>query len=818
MSNRKWFIEDAERCTKLTKTNIRLLLDTITAPADLQALFLVLKNLPAIFTLAEKNCLFLEEDDLIESTLKPCRQICKTLLEKEEEFKANHLLSHLFHQEGKTTSEHFDDKKESHPLYCCLGHGIDDDSLNNRYNHLLAQVFLASRSIQKTDPKGLLKLFEAFRGVRFLSQEDNSAQLISIPSDPLPPAEFFKLITRITNAPRLQAASNILKKARFGFGKKRRKQNTSPTNPNLEKDPDQPEVNDSGVLWTGVESSQKLVLSDTEAEEYKSHGGAGGELVSPKDSIPVPAHNERIYSGPTLRELAFQAKQRSNQLAISNQLSPWSWNELNQYDVSIFLKYLGGELSSGALDSKKERQARLLLCIIFWTSSSLERAWNLPLFLSGEPKSTSAEGLYWQEGEKPLLRLSSPGATLHARNQKKKFRQAHQVIRFSHVPLANLACESFRPWINQSHQASSVKQLFNLADQNDADPIDAQRTNISTVLKRLNSKFGCRLSVGRTSHYLLNSLARYPGEDLPSAMLFFGLNDKTAVTRMHYTVAPLLRLEKSYRKFCSQQLSKLGTTVSFPAPFPTNKPGDNLGTPFCPTPATIQKLVQRLQDSIDLSRRNKKSFSSVAHLHNHFAIYTTLFIAFATGYRAIQDPSFKEEEIDQGTGLAMISDKDNDDYYNCRKVWIADACLEQISNYRSHLVALFDFLGPTSPPIYNLIKDHSSSGRPLKLFFLTQNLEKAEVLRPGLLGDILFSHYDYDLPINANRHYLKTELLASGCSPEILEAFLGHWELGQEPWNGLSNLSPQVFRTQIKKHLRPLLKRDGWRAIKGLAG
>ena len=111
----------------------------------------------------------------------------------------------------------------------------------------------------------------------------------------------------------------------------------------------------------------------------------------------------------------------------------------------------------------------------------------------------------------------------------------------------------------------------------------------------------------------------------------------------------------------------------------------------------------------------------------------------------------------------------------------------------------------------------SAPGSPLTLFYLHHDLEQIEMLRPGVLKKQLFRMHGYDLPVNANRHYLQGELMASGCSPELIEAFLGHWGIGQEPWSRQSGLHPLHYREELQKHLEPIIHRDGWVAVEGFA-
>jgi hypothetical protein len=71
------------------------------------------------------------------------------------------------------------------------------------------------------------------------------------------------------------------------------------------------------------------------------------------------------------------------------------------------------------------------------------------------------------------------------------------------------------------------------------------------------------------------------------------------------------------------------------------------------------------------------------------------------------------------------------------------------------------------------------------------------------------------VPCNVNRSYLRNRLRAFGCSGEIVNYVLGHWENGEEPFGLYATLSPLDYRDAIAAPLQTLLAEDGWRCIQG---
>lgn len=56
---------------------------------------------------------------------------------------------------------------------------------------------------------------------------------------------------------------------------------------------------------------------------------------------------------------------------------------------------------------------------------------------------------------------------------------------------------------------------------------------------------------------------------------------------------------------------------------------------------------------------------------------------------------------------------------------------------------------------------------------------------------------------------MRTELLTRGCATEAVDAYMGHWNMGEEPWATHSSFSFQQYRDEMEKFLVPLLDEIG---------
>jgi hypothetical protein len=245
------------------------------------------------------------------------------------------------------------------------------------------------------------------------------------------------------------------------------------------------------------------------------------------------------------------------------------------------------------------------------------------------------------------------------------------------------------------------------------------------------------------------------------------------------------------------------------------------GTPYRPTRKAVCALVSGLIEQTAVHLANIVGRDGIIAFHNSIMRYTAIMFAFSTGFRAVTSPLLPPAQIDEDTGFAVISDKDGSDYYNARIVWLPPVCIKQYRLYFDHLEALLPKLEHLDLELFYQLKDLLTQDYPadrLPLFFLLDRQGESQKITPTDLWKNIRENLQYDLPANASRHYLRSNLLEKGCPPEVISAFMGHWERGQEPWGRNSALCPLSYSTVLSKFLIPLLDEVGWTPIQGLQG
>lgn len=69
------------------------------------------------------------------------------------------------------------------------------------------------------------------------------------------------------------------------------------------------------------------------------------------------------------------------------------------------------------------------------------------------------------------------------------------------------------------------------------------------------------------------------------------------------------------------------------------------------------------------------------------------------------------------------------------------------------------------------------------------------------------------LPANAHRRFMRTELREARCSPDYVNAFMGHASYGEEPWSRYSSLSSKQYRNMMAQYLEPIMRELGFTPI-----
>jgi len=324
---------------------------------------------------------------------------------------------------------------------------------------------------------------------------------------------------------------------------------------------------------------------------------------------------------------------------------------------------------------------------------------------------------------------------------------------------------------------------------------DTLRHNLKALLAELDPTG--RLTETKLGRFMFNRLLQECNGDICAASMLAGEEHPLARVRLFYSVIPVKELQQKYLNATAELVARLPAAADkqYSAQQPVFDGGEHhVGSRLCPTLDTVKHVIAKLKRAIEVSAQG----DDIIDHHNLYTLFTVWHFAFSTACRAIETPYLPLSEIDLVTGIGLLSDKDDGSGYKSRLIWLPPAIIAQMQLYEMHqceLLAQFPGLvAKDNPPVFFLER-----GRGDRL--------QSEMIRPKSMQPIMEKFLPY--PANFHRRFMRTELLARGCPSEIVDAWMGHWHMGEEPWALHSSFSFQAYRDELEKYLIPLLDEIG---------
>lgn len=226
-------------------------------------------------------------------------------------------------------------------------------------------------------------------------------------------------------------------------------------------------------------------------------------------------------------------------------------------------------------------------------------------------------------------------------------------------------------------------------------------------------------------------------------------------------------------------------------------------SPLCPTLGSIIKMVKESKSAI----KSAKDSGEILNVHNMMTYYTAQMFAYGTGVRAICSPLACLTAFDSATKTVVISDKDGDDFYNSRLCILPKLVCQQLEAYQKHVEQLKN-------TTYFLAINKNSLIDITDYFYLDKDLHSVEI-KPSLSFELQASFLN--LPMNTNRRFIRTYLMQKGVRGELINAFMGHWGAGQEPWGKFSTCSPIELLEMVAPNINDMLNELSFTIERGLA-
>ncbi len=804
----------------LHEEDIESLFKLIGANTDLSGFLQVSKNLLEILPLLLK----------IDRIYWGNMQIKKWLLICQHILKEENALSKKINNFDKSSKKELIGSITDYPLYSTLWHYTPEKKQSATYYHLQAH-FLNSYRFFCQDGVLLEKYDSIIHAASLVIRKIQSNLLILLAQSHLTTHEYLYFIKNLkvrSDEKNLQEVQTLERMFLYATGKK----DTSTRNRNeiersqvitakkimISFDSDQDKTHD---IKTIIKHSN---LKKAEALEFYLQGNAQDENFAGPTFI---ADTEPVHTNESLSESLKKAKGRSRSLSTNNQNLPIQWERLNIHDVIYLYKSLQ-ELSHHNVDNlqlnisfEKRQELISLIVIMHFTATPIERALQTKIYrsLRDIPLIVKPSDIYYCVNEQ-LWVIALP--ELHQRKKASATWENYLVKTDSYICLpATAPSPLLNYWVKKQTKGIKSHPRPMFSDTN------KQLVNhLKLFIKATNKNHNCRITPLRISRHIFHLLLDRTG-DIAETCFMTGALPLTGQKAALYYYAPKEKtLHEKYHSLCNGLKRTINRSINdnILSSRALEYPRINkcIGSQICPVDLTVKYMIKDLLAKVDYYKKKYSNPSYVVDFHNAYTSYCVMLFGFITGYRAVKDPFYSIDELDWDSDFVVISDKDSDDYYNSRIVLVTELCKSQVMEYINHREALIERLILINPKLANEIRlsavefpyfKKMGKGQIPFFFFLNSDDNFKNIKSSTLQANIEWS---YVLPLNANRHYSRTQLRQLKVPAELVDAFMGHWEVGQEPFGKFSTLSPSDYKRYLKKPLEKLTNKAGWILKKGL--
>jgi hypothetical protein len=385
--------------------------------------------------------------------------------------------------------------------------------------------------------------------------------------------------------------------------------------------------------------------------------------------------------------------------------------------------------------------------------------------------------------------------------------------------------------------AERIRMTSDGAETGDSVPLVRNRTKVLEALAQwcadVNGRRGTRWTLHRISRYFPWRAAASGELDPVSVALVRGRTDLTSATQAYYQQSDLALLQRRcmlfWRPVIEAALAEFPNTspawlaTPWPAQNSLDLPnsGPGIGSKKVPTREAVRQIVRWLRDRLKKASKLRGGWDDVVRYHNAYTLYSLHYLLWALGARAVREPIADLRLIEPAYNLFLLCDKSAGDLYSTRLVWAPDDFVRHFQNYRAHLLAFSERLMSHLPDEYDRYqrtfaywRGGDNAGVPpegIKSLFIEvlqgvfHPLSAETATGPRMPAELR-------LPANCSRHYLRTYLVEARCPSDMIDAQLGHWYHGREPWGASSSLAPADFALVMRSYLASFARRLGLRA------
>lgn len=533
---------------------------------------------------------------------------------------------------------------------------------------------------------------------------------------------------------------------------------------------------------------------------------------------------------------ALAARSRNKHLATQAQMFRWRYGALTFEQVKWLNEKLRADSSANKSQGRRERlEIALILLVMLWTGSDLERVLELSFDPPDNELMKTRLGFYdfgtgevenryeWRFDSLRPKYFSSP-----------TYDEELTRPRIQSFWLPDVTGVVHYLGLYKKHVRKNKKNRLFLRKAKDYEKL------LKEYLTELNKDpIGEGITLTKVAGFLFHHITGETG-DVTVAAFITGKPHHLVNTSIFYTTPKLDYLRATYTTAIRPILELCD--ISQDVEICKAKDAEmSVGARQCVSLDAYREAILKVQGDLK-SAACYFNWPGFVDFHNLFTFYSVLMFGIASAARAIKHPLIKGSEIDAG-GFSSYTDKDSQIPYHSRLIWLPEPVRLQMIEYEQHLEVTSNWLELKAPK-----NDAAKEERPEEAsqeqakenaendaeqaptkqaktpttettelgapcYFITgRKLTKKEVVRPKVLSTF-YNRY-LNVPANAHRRLLRTELLERRMPVEAVDAFMGHWALGQEPWGPYSTFSIPQYVETLQKFLEPLMDELSFKLIK----
>ncbi|RNL58802.1 hypothetical protein D0911_17385 [Zhongshania marina] len=505
------------------------------------------------------------------------------------------------------------------------------------------------------------------------------------------------------------------------------------------------------------------------AAELNRDRPIGTKYIEPTLVLPKSINRSRVLAH-------FRASTMVNRIAMRNMANPCDWGVLTWFEATTFV-----QAAAAKLDTNKAAALGLLMLL---AGRSTDRAKSLVVNIRDSSAKERIDTILFRKDRVGLqfqLVLPSPIGAGKAPQLLKQVKNTI-TLRLPHCLLEPL------------------RGLRGLGPEG----YDSLEAELKSFLGSLNKEYNLRLTIPRLCGFLRSQMRRRL-DDPADASLICGETSDQCPALYYYAIVPE-RIVKEYRDWVTELMAAADVKGSYPSEIQSQNALIGSNTQF--DVKHIKSLFKHLAKSVAAHHTFKtKDYKS---FHNAYMLYVYEVLCLAVGYRAVISPLENIKDFDLIRRLLWISDKESHNGLAARTVPLTQLAVDVIEAAIRHIERLAYYLKPYEPPMAEYLIQSVHGESPFLSMF--DSNDKLTTLRPSILTPVLNDKWPFAL--NWQRHFMRSKLRESGVPGDVVNAWMGHSDFGEEafgPWSGLSIADLR----QLEVVMQTILSELGIAAIEG---